>query len=136
MFYIHLQTAQETKKWPYDFPQSPDFPDANQRGAITGRLLVRDRATAAPKSAYVGLAPPGDVGSWQEDTKGYQFWTKTDESGFFSIRGVRAGIYNLYAWVPGVIGDHKHQPNIIIRPGRSVFLFIYIYLWTCMETYL
>ncbi|XP_057807279.1 probable rhamnogalacturonate lyase B isoform X2 [Salvia miltiorrhiza] len=114
------QTAQETKKWPYDFPLSQDFPDANQRGAITGRLLVHDRATAAAKSAYVGLAPPGNVGSWQEDAKGYQFWIKTDERGYFSIRGVREGTYNLYAWVPGVIGDYKHQADITIRAGNEV----------------
>ncbi|KAL2456573.1 Rhamnogalacturonate lyase family protein [Forsythia ovata] len=33
----------ETKKWPYDFPLSKDFPHANQRGAISGRLLVFDK---------------------------------------------------------------------------------------------
>ncbi|KAL1566779.1 rhamnogalacturonan endolyase [Salvia divinorum] len=114
------QTAQERKKWPYDFPQSPDFPDANQRGAIRGRLLVHDKETAVAKSAYVGLAPPGDVGSWQDDSKGYQFWTRTDDRGYFSIKGVRAGTYNLYAWVPGVIGDYKHHGEITIRPGKQV----------------
>lgn len=65
--------AIETKKWPYDFPSSKDFPHANQRGAISGRLLIRDRyinrRLIPAKSAYIGLAPPGDVGSWQEDTK-------------------------------------------------------------------
>ncbi|KAG6403294.1 hypothetical protein SASPL_135511 [Salvia splendens] len=85
------QTAEEMRKWPYDFPQSPDFPDANQRGAITGRLLVHDIVTAPAKSAYVGLDPPGVVGSWQEDTK-----------------------------VPGVIGDYKHPSDITILPGKQV----------------
>lgn len=71
-----MQSSQmmiETKKWPYDFPSSKDFPGARQRGSITGRLLVRDtylnKKIQSAKSAHVGLAQPGDVGSWQEDTK-------------------------------------------------------------------
>ncbi|KAL0379038.1 UNVERIFIED_CONTAM: hypothetical protein Sradi_3209300 [Sesamum radiatum] len=38
------QMLLETEKWPYDFPLSDDFPYADQRGTVTGRLLVRDRA--------------------------------------------------------------------------------------------
>lgn len=63
----------ETKKWPYDFPLSKDFPHANERGAISGRLFVFDKYMSLElipaKSAYVGLAPPGHLGSWQEETK-------------------------------------------------------------------
>lgn len=61
------------KKWPYDFPSSEDFPTAKQRGVIRGRLLVNDKyantSSTAARSAYVGLAPPGDAGSWQDDSK-------------------------------------------------------------------
>lgn len=60
---------EETKKWPYDFPMSTDFARADQRGAIAGRLLVRDNGIIAARAAYVGLAPPGDLGSWQYETK-------------------------------------------------------------------
>ncbi|KAL6560102.1 hypothetical protein OROHE_006340 [Orobanche hederae] len=115
------QMSEETEKWPYDFPLSTDFAHANQRGTISGRLLVCDkyinRKLIPAKLAYVGLAPPGDVGSWQDDSKGYQFWTQTNETGHFTISGVRPGIYNLYAWVPGIIGDYKHDVDIIVRPG-------------------
>ncbi|XP_073063861.1 uncharacterized protein [Primulina eburnea] len=114
----------ETKKWPYDFPSSKDFPSARQRGSITGRLLVRDmylnKKIHPAKSAYVGLATPGDVGSWQEDTKGYQFWTRTDAMGYFTIENVREGIYHLYGWVPGIIGDYKYDRMLIIKPGSKV----------------
>ncbi|KAG6387599.1 hypothetical protein SASPL_152791 [Salvia splendens] len=114
------RTAKERKKWAYDFPQSPDFPGANQCGAIRGRLLVQDKETEIAKSAYVGLAPLGDVGSWQDDSKGYQFWTRTDDKGYFSIKGVRPDTYNLYIWVPSVIGDYKHHGEITIQPGEQV----------------
>lgn len=33
----------EVQNWPYDFPQSEDFPWSDQRGNISGRLLVSDR---------------------------------------------------------------------------------------------
>lgn len=33
----------ETESWPYDFPMSDDFPYAEERGTLSGRLLVRDR---------------------------------------------------------------------------------------------
>ena len=33
----------EVKAWPYDFPASVDFPSSDQRGTVSGRLLVLDR---------------------------------------------------------------------------------------------
>lgn len=33
----------ETESWPYNFPMSEDYPYAEKRGIVTGRLLVRDR---------------------------------------------------------------------------------------------
>ena len=63
----------EAKKWPYDFPSSADYPSAKQRGQIHGRLLVYDQCISThlikARSAYVGLAPPGDQGSFQDDSK-------------------------------------------------------------------
>ncbi|OVA15246.1 Rhamnogalacturonate lyase [Macleaya cordata] len=111
----------EVQSWPYSFPASEDFPSSDQRGTVSGRLLVRDRYVGeeyiSAGSAYVGLAPPGDVGSWQKECKGYQFWTKTDEDGYFSVYDIRTGDYNLYAWVPGFIGDYKYEVNLTITPA-------------------
>lgn len=63
----------ESKKWPYNFPASIEFPRANRRGKVRGRLLVHDtyiRNEPIPaRSAYIGLAPPGNEGSWQDDAK-------------------------------------------------------------------
>ncbi|XP_057783748.1 probable rhamnogalacturonate lyase B [Salvia miltiorrhiza] len=118
------QMLRETKKWPYDFPSSEDFPNATQRGQIRGCLLLYDDYISThlipARSAYVGLAPPGDDGSFQDDSKGYQFWTRADKKGFFTIQHVRAGTYNLYAWVPGVIGDFKYEEDIVIIPGSKI----------------
>lgn len=63
----------EKETWPYNFPESKDYPKAYQRGTVSGRFLVRDKYISKglieAESAYVGLAPPGDAGSWQRDTK-------------------------------------------------------------------
>ncbi|KAB2096782.1 hypothetical protein ERO13_A01G125900v2 [Gossypium hirsutum] len=64
----------EVQDWPYTFPASQDFPQSHQRGNVSGRLLVKDRYVCKDyipaNGAYVGLAPPGDVGSWQSEVKG------------------------------------------------------------------
>ncbi|XP_052622429.1 uncharacterized protein LOC111894732 [Lactuca sativa] len=116
------QMSIEVDRWPYDFPASPDFQSARQRGTVMGRLLVQDsfinsHGYISANGAYIGLAPPGDVGSWQRETKQYQFWTKTNKEGYFTIKNIIVGEYNLYAWVPGFIGDYKNSKIINITPG-------------------
>ncbi|CAK9172135.1 unnamed protein product [Ilex paraguariensis] len=118
------QMRKEVQSWPYSFPASEDFPHADQRGTIRGRLSVLDRYNsneAIPANgAYVGLALPGVAGSFQKECKGYQFWTRADDQGHFSISKIRAGDYNLYAWVPGFIGDYRYDDAITITTGCSI----------------
>ncbi|XP_070056243.1 uncharacterized protein [Nicotiana tomentosiformis] len=114
----------EVESWPYSFPASEDFPSSSQRGNISGRLLVQDRYfkdyKISASGAYVGLAPPGEAGSWQRECKDYQFWTKADEEGYYVISDIRAGDYNLYAFVPGFIGDYKSDIKVTITSGCSI----------------
>ncbi|CAL2235762.1 unnamed protein product [Prunus armeniaca] len=118
------QMMTEVQKWPYDFPASSEFPPSDQRGHVSGRIQVRDRYVSEDcipgKGAYVGLAPPGDAGSFQRDCKGYQFWTRADEHGYYSIKNIREGQYNLYAWVPGFIGDYRYDAAINITAGCDI----------------
>ncbi|XP_049379050.1 probable rhamnogalacturonate lyase B isoform X2 [Solanum stenotomum] len=111
----------ETENWPYNFPLLEDYARADQRGIVSGRLLVRDRYVSQSlmiaNSAFIGLAAPGNVGSWQLENKAYQFWTQTDSEGYFLIKNVIPGNYSLYAWVPGFVGDYMYDPYIIVTPG-------------------
>ena len=63
----------EVQQWPYNFINSEDFPKQDQRGSVFGQLKVNDRFISErlmdADSAYVGLAAPGDVGSFQIETK-------------------------------------------------------------------
>ncbi|KAK9926081.1 hypothetical protein M0R45_023333 [Rubus argutus] len=121
------QMLEEVKNWPYNFTQSQDFPASDQRGLVFGHLQVNDQyindsSLVRASSAYVGLAAPGDIGSWQTESKGYQFWTRADNNGYFVIEHVRPGNYSLYAWVPGIVGDYKYEAEITIKPGSRIRL--------------
>ncbi|XAR73522.1 Rhamnogalacturonan endolyase, partial [Bertholletia excelsa] len=125
------QMRKETASWPYTFPLSPDFSHSNQRGCIRGQLFFYDRYNSIhpipAMFAYVGLALPGEIGSWQKENKGYQFWTRADSEGNFFIENIRVGRYNLFAWVPGVIGDYKYFELITITPGCAIELYDLVY---------
>lgn len=54
-----------------------------------------------------------------QSCQGYQFWTKANECGEFTIMNIRAGNYNLFAWVPGFIGDYRCDVEICISSGLS-----------------
>ncbi|TVU20081.1 hypothetical protein EJB05_36273, partial [Eragrostis curvula] len=117
------QAQAEVSKWPYSFPCSPDFAKARDRGFVTGRLWVRDRFLGKEDMpaamAYIGLASPGQPGSWATESKKYQFWTRSSD-GRFNISDVREGVYNLYAWVPGFLGDYMYTAPITITPGCAI----------------
>ncbi|XP_060186083.1 probable rhamnogalacturonate lyase B [Lycium barbarum] len=120
---------QEVASWPYKFPLSKDYVKSNQRGIVTGQLFVNDglKKNVPASNAYIGLAPPGAAGSWQRENKGYQFWTKTDPHGNFIIKNVIYGTYNLYATVPGFIGDYRYASNIKVTPGSNIKLGALVY---------
>uniref|UniRef100_A0A803MAW9 rhamnogalacturonan endolyase n=1 Tax=Chenopodium quinoa TaxID=63459 RepID=A0A803MAW9_CHEQI len=125
------QMTQETRSWPYEFPSSKDFPKSVERGFVFGRLLIHERykmrTMMAGSYAWIGLAAPGEAGSWQTETKGYQFWTRADRNGGFIIKGIREGVYNLFAWVPGFIGDYVYVEDIRIVPGSVIQLGDLVY---------
>jgi rhamnogalacturonan endolyase len=39
----NLQMLMEVQSWPYNFPESDDFPKWDERGNVSGRLLVKER---------------------------------------------------------------------------------------------
>nr|GEW34253.1 probable rhamnogalacturonate lyase B [Tanacetum cinerariifolium] len=116
----HFQMLDEVAKWPYSFPASKDFKQAHERGMISGRLFVYDRFISYEhmlrNGSYIGLAKPEDLGSWERENKGYQFWSKTNDEGHFSIENILAGTYNIYPWIDGFIGCHIEVGDLVFEP--------------------
>lgn len=43
------------------------------------------------------------------------------------MKNIRPGIYNLYAWVPGFVGDYKYDTDIVVTPGSQKDLSSLVY---------
>jgi rhamnogalacturonan endolyase len=120
------QAKKETAKWPYDWVNGVDYPHKDQRGTVTGQIVLNDPLAPAPPARLtnltVGLAHP-DTGeaSWIHDAKFYQFWNDGGEDGKFTIANVRPGKYTLHAFADGVLGDFT-QADITVEAGKPLDL--------------
>lgn len=123
----------EADRWPYPWFQHAEYPPADGRGTVSGRLVLSDRY--APwqglTNAWIGLTAPdyqpasGGARSggaepsattprrdgfppyvdWQRDAKFYQVWSQPDDTGRFALGNVRPGRHTLRAISEGIIGE-------------------------------
>lgn len=124
------RAKQEQQAWPYAWAEADGFEHAQQRGSVSGQLQVHD--TQAPNAnagnAWVGLAQPpyeARLGrnapitiDWQIDGKNYQYWTRADATGRFTITNARPGRYTLYAFTDGVLGDFS-RADVEVAKGKT-----------------
>jgi rhamnogalacturonan endolyase len=117
------QADAEKQAWPYSFVSRDDYPTASQRGTVSGRLIVKDalKPELNGGGAWVGLAQPSPDGNWQFESLHYQFWTKANADGNFTIPKIRPGDYTLYAFTNGAVGEYA-QASITVSPGQAVSL--------------
>jgi rhamnogalacturonan endolyase len=130
------QAKQEKAKWPYDWVNGVDYPHKDQRGNVTGQLVLDDPQAATTKLPHltVGLSHPdytsnaggfilrsgnGNTITWPHDGNYYQFWTDGTEDGKFTITNVRPGTYTLHAYADGVLGEFA-QTNITVEAGKNL----------------
>lgn len=117
--------ARETAAWPYSWltTQPADYPPADQRGSVSGRLVLTDalQPAVSGSDAWVGLAQPEAGGNWQFESRHYQYWTRADSTGRFTVKNIRPGTYTLYAWNTGVI-DEFSRGGIVVTSGDDTAL--------------
>jgi rhamnogalacturonan endolyase len=119
----------EAAAWPYAWLSgNRAYPSAGERGTVAGRFRVKDPLKPAgyPLAGggghtWVGLAQPAPGGNWQFESLNYQFWTKSDDEGNFTIPHVRPGIYTLYAFTDGEVGEFARQ-DVRVEAGKTTAL--------------
>jgi rhamnogalacturonan endolyase len=120
------RAAREARAWPYDWVADPRYPLKTQRGTATGTLTVKDPLVpmSRVRNLLVGLTPHDPEGrpvDWQRDAKFYQFWTRADEKGHFTIPNIRPGTYTFRAIADGVLGEF-HKDNMAVAAGQALDL--------------
>jgi rhamnogalacturonan endolyase len=118
------RSQRERATWPYAWlTGNPEYPPAAARGAVGGRLVVRDalKPTVSSARAWVGLARPPADGNWQFDSMSYQYWSRADTNGMFLIPDVRPGSYTLFAFTAGAVGEFSRR-EITVDQGRTNLL--------------
>jgi rhamnogalacturonan endolyase len=122
----------EEAAWPYSWVAHPDYPHAAARGSAIGKIKIDDPAVSSlgVSNLWVGLAAaPYEGGAgrrnttvdWQLDSKHYQFWSRASGDGTFKLQNIRPGIYSLYAFADGVLGEYN-KADVKVREGASVDL--------------
>jgi len=107
------RAAEEDAKWPYGFVKDADYP--LERGTVSGQLKISTGDSA--KNAWVVLAYPGDT-DWCLSTKGYEFWTKADADGKFTISKVRPGNYTLFVTGGNQFEDYLKE-GVAVKAGAN-----------------
>jgi rhamnogalacturonan endolyase len=122
------QAKKEYAKWPYAWVNGVDYPHLEQRGTVTGQIVLNDPMAPNPKTAArlqqvtVGLTVPDAPNlPWIHNAAGYQFWTDGTADGKFTLAKVRPGSYTLHAFAAGVLGDFA-KADVTVEPGKTVDL--------------
>jgi rhamnogalacturonan endolyase len=108
------RTAAEEAKWPYAFIKNTDYPLV--RGTVTGQVKLADGGSV--KDAWVVLTRPGEE-DFALSSKGYEFWTKADAEGRFSIGKVRPGTYRLHVSGANQFEDYHHDGVAVTAGGKT-----------------
>jgi rhamnogalacturonan endolyase len=132
------RATNETAAWPYAWMREAHYPLAADRANVTGHLTISDPGAPGLKMSnlWVGVTAPDYPAAdsaparqkrnglpsfvdWQRDAKFYQFWTRGDDHGRFTIRNVRSGRYTLHAIADGVLGEFA-LTNVVVTNGQSL----------------
>jgi rhamnogalacturonan endolyase len=124
------KAQKESEAWPYSWLKDPLYPPSSERAEVRGQLVLDPSSQASWSNLRIGVTPAdyqardrsgSRTVDWQREAKFYQFWSKANELGVFTIRNVRPGRYVLRAFGDGVPGEFV-QANVLLAPGQKLDL--------------
>jgi rhamnogalacturonan endolyase len=114
------RAAREVAAWPFGWLEDARF--ELHRAVVSGRIVLDGGRPGA--GARVILArhedPPPALG-WQQQWRGYRFYGWAGADGRFTVRKVRHGTYDVWAWKRGIVGSFV-VPAIAVGAGERVEL--------------
>jgi rhamnogalacturonan endolyase len=114
------QAAEQRRQWPLSWLHDDAYPQ--HRGAATGRVVLQNGGNASTNGAWVILASQEqreEGVDWAMRSKGYEFWTRADSRGRFSIANVRPGRYTLFVSGADQFEDFEKRDVVIEPDGIS-----------------
>lgn len=118
------QAQAEASAWPYAWLKDvPEYPSEAERGGVKGKFVVADalKPQQTSKGAWIGLTQPPAGADFQQEAKNYQYWSRVNADGSYTIPHVRPGTYTLYAFVNGETGQYVQQ-NVTVAAGAPAEL--------------
>jgi len=145
------KSKSEQTKWPYNWFTEPDYVKTAGRGKVTGKLMIIDSEPySKPYKMWVGvIIPPSSTrhafvtettpaitatrpampgrgamapSGFEQWSKCYQFWVRTDAKGNFTIPNVMPGVYDIYAFGTGVAGQMTKKGFVTVKAGATTAL--------------
>ena len=117
----------EKNSWPYKWFKNENYPQANRRGTVSGKIKINDfgNPNASAEGLWVGVQQqPFTIKGYydfQKWLRTYQYWVKTDKDGKFEIPNVIEGDnYTLWAFGPGASGTFMSQEQ---TGGKPPFIY-------------
>ena len=112
--------ASEQARWPCAWVEDTHYFD---RGSVGGKVEMP--SGSSPEGAYVVVNIPGETKgkkgeryrTWNQNNGRYQYWTRADASGAWSITNVMADAYSVTVWKEGVAGEVE-IPDVVVAKGR------------------
>ena len=109
----------EKTQWPYAWVEDDHF---FERGSISGKVEMFDGSS--PEGAYVVVNMPGETNgkkgeryeTWCQSNSPYQYWTRADKDGNWSIDNVHSDTYTVTVWKEGYPGEVAKE-DVFVEPS-------------------
>jgi len=111
------QADQYLAQWPCKWLKHPLYPIT--RGTVRGKLAITDGTDPAGSLIILAQPPGGRIPEWQQQGRGFIFWSWVQGDGSFEIGRARPGTYSLYALNDSQMGELRRDGVKVATGGTT-----------------